>query len=107
LFGQSIKAYQELYDQATKVAPVKNEMMALNLGNQKIMWKDQGTSSEGVAPKKPAAAPSLPKSHPTGSLEPYKKCGRMNHATIECHMQTNRCIYCGNLDHLIFAYLRR
>jgi len=82
LSGKSIKAYEELYERAAKVEQVKNEMMALNLGNQKRKWKDQVTSSEGVAQKRLPAAPNIPKSHPTGSLEPYKKCGGMNHATI-------------------------
>jgi len=49
LAGQAIKTYQELYERATEVERVKDELRALNPGNQQRKWNDRGTSSENVA----------------------------------------------------------
>jgi len=80
-------------------------LRALNPINQKRQGFEQGTPSESVNQKKPTPAP--PKSCPTGSTTPCAKCGRTNHATPECRVETNKCMWCGSRKHVIAACPRR
>ena len=63
------------------------------------------TSSENVAPKKPAGGPD--KCRPAASNEPCAKCGRINHTIAECHAGINKCRWCGSPDHSIATCPRR
>jgi len=58
-----------------------------------------------VAQKKLTAG--LTKSRPAASTEPYAKRGWTNHTTVECHVGTNICIWCENLDYSIATHPRR
>ena len=69
---------------------MKTELRALNPINQKRKAIERGASSESVNKKK--LAPTSPKSHSAGHVEPYGKCRRTNHITIECRVGTNKCI---------------
>jgi len=73
----------------------------LNPINQKRKGIEQGADSESVNQKKPT--PTSPKSHPTSSAKPYRKCGKTNHTTPECRVGTNKCMRCGSPEHLIAA----
>jgi len=99
LAGQPIKTYQELYERAVEVERVKNMLRALNPGNQKRKWNDCGTSSDNVASKKPVVTSA--KSRIIGSPKRCGKCGRTNHRTLECHVGTNKCMWCGSIEHMI------
>lgn len=103
--GQLILPYQEVYKQEADVEQVKTELRALNPINQKRKWIEQGALSKIVNWKKSALVP--PKSHPASLIESYGKCGRTNYTNHECRVGTNKCMWCGSLEYLIVAFLRR
>ena len=105
LAGQPIQTCQELYQRAIEVERVKTELGALNSINLKRKGFERRTPSESVNQKK--SSPTPPKSHLAGLAEPYGKCGRTNHTTLECRARTNKCMWCGSPEHLIVVCLRR
>jgi len=84
---------------------VKGELRTLNLGKQKRKWNDHSTSSENIVQKKPAAGPD--EGRPATSKEPCAKCGRTNHTTAECCVDTNKCMRRRSPDHSIATFPRR
>ena len=55
--------------------------------------------------KKPVVAP--PRSCTIGPIEPYGKCGLMNHTTLEYRVRTNKCLWRGSIEHFIAAFPQR
>ena len=84
---------------------LKTKLRALNLINKKRKAIERGSLSEIVNQKKPSLGPH--KSHPVGSAEPYRKCRRTNHTSLECRVGTKNCMWCGSLEHLIAICPRR
>jgi len=80
LASQPILTYQELYMRTAEVERVNIGLRALNPINQKRKLAKQALS-ESVNQKK--SAPTFPKSHPIGLIEPCGKCGRTNNTTPE------------------------
>ena len=76
---------------------MKSEVRALNQGNQKRTWNDHGHPVRAQLKINPCYFDK----DPMGSSEPYGKCCRTNHTSIECHVGTNKCMWCGSTDHLI------
>jgi len=72
---------------------VKAELKALDPINRKRKWTEQGAPSKSVNKKKSDPAP--PKSRHARLAEPYGKCGRTNHMTLECQVGTNKYLWCG------------
>jgi len=105
LAGYPIQTYQELYKRAAEMERVKDELRALNAGNQKRKWNNCGTSSKSVVQKKPAAGSA--KSYLAASTEPCTKCRSTNHTTAECLIGTNKCMWCESPNHSIATCLTR